>query len=256
MNKKLFTGLVAAFVLVFTQVILAAPDKVQVCHIPPSDLGNFHTITISEKALDAHLSHGDLPGPCSESEAILCDDENACTIDKIDPETGTCMIEHAPVDCDDGLLCTTDSCDPVVGCQNVPTVCDDGDVCTVDACNPYDGQCTETPKDCGVLGVCLSDGLCHYPCGGIVISSVDIYQVTSHSATIVWITDAPSTSEVLYSTDLSYNGSSGINSVLGTFHQMSLEGLNPFTIYNFKVASANSECGSAESPDYIFRTLR
>ena len=32
-------------------------------HIPPGNPGNFHTITVSEKALSAHSSHGDAAGP-------------------------------------------------------------------------------------------------------------------------------------------------------------------------------------------------
>jgi hypothetical protein len=41
----------------------AAPaPKIQICHIPPGNPANWHTITISEKALGAHLKHGDLPG--------------------------------------------------------------------------------------------------------------------------------------------------------------------------------------------------
>jgi len=39
--------------------------KVDVCHIPPGDPSNLHTITISEHALQAHLAHGDFLGDCS-----------------------------------------------------------------------------------------------------------------------------------------------------------------------------------------------
>ena len=47
--------------------------KVQVCHVPPDDPSNFHTITVSENALAAHLAHGDLPGSCDDlpPEAII-----------------------------------------------------------------------------------------------------------------------------------------------------------------------------------------
>ena len=37
-------------------------NKVDVCHVPPGNPENWHTITISEKALPAHLAHGDLVG--------------------------------------------------------------------------------------------------------------------------------------------------------------------------------------------------
>jgi hypothetical protein len=39
-------------------------DKVTVCHVPPGNPGNAHTITISRSALPAHLAHGDTEGAC------------------------------------------------------------------------------------------------------------------------------------------------------------------------------------------------
>lgn len=44
-------------------------QKVTICHIPPGNPDNAHTITVSENALRAHLAHGDLLGDCS------CDDD-------------------------------------------------------------------------------------------------------------------------------------------------------------------------------------
>lgn len=40
--------------------------KVTICHVPPGNPGNAHTITVSKNALDAHLAHGDYKGPCKE----------------------------------------------------------------------------------------------------------------------------------------------------------------------------------------------
>ncbi len=39
--------------------------KVEVCHIPPGNPGEAHTITVGAKALRAHLAHGDILGPCA-----------------------------------------------------------------------------------------------------------------------------------------------------------------------------------------------
>ena len=41
--------------------------KVQVCHVPPGNPSNAHTICISPSAVDAHLAHGDFCGPCNNS---------------------------------------------------------------------------------------------------------------------------------------------------------------------------------------------
>ncbi|MFH0895624.1 MAG: hypothetical protein V2A54_14405, partial [Bacteroidota bacterium] len=38
---------------------------VTICHIPPGNPSNAHTITISINALPAHLAHGDNIGSCS-----------------------------------------------------------------------------------------------------------------------------------------------------------------------------------------------
>jgi hypothetical protein len=63
----------------------AAPEpKVQICHIPPGNPNNWHTIAISENALQTHITkHGDFIGPCGEFCEILCDDGNACTVDAV-----------------------------------------------------------------------------------------------------------------------------------------------------------------------------
>ena len=38
------------------------PKKVEVCHQPPGNPDNWHTILISTNALDTHLAHGDFEG--------------------------------------------------------------------------------------------------------------------------------------------------------------------------------------------------
>jgi hypothetical protein len=39
-------------------------EKVLICHIPPGNPGNEHTISVSVNAVPAHLGHGDHLGPC------------------------------------------------------------------------------------------------------------------------------------------------------------------------------------------------
>ena len=39
-------------------------EKVVICHIPPGNPGNLHTIIVSASAVPAHLAHGDYLGPC------------------------------------------------------------------------------------------------------------------------------------------------------------------------------------------------
>jgi hypothetical protein len=39
--------------------------KTTVCHIPPGNPGNAHTICVGNAAVPAHLDHGDFVGTCS-----------------------------------------------------------------------------------------------------------------------------------------------------------------------------------------------
>jgi hypothetical protein len=48
---------------------VAAGTKVDVCHVPPGNPDNAHTITISENAVSAHLDHGDRIGACESDKA-------------------------------------------------------------------------------------------------------------------------------------------------------------------------------------------
>ncbi len=40
--------------------------KISVCHTPPGNPANWHTISIGDPAYQAHLDHGDPPGACGE----------------------------------------------------------------------------------------------------------------------------------------------------------------------------------------------
>ncbi|HET6361035.1 MAG TPA: carboxypeptidase-like regulatory domain-containing protein [Gemmatimonadota bacterium] len=42
--------------------------KVAVCHVPPGNLENPHTIEVGESAVPDHLAHGDTEGACAEDE--------------------------------------------------------------------------------------------------------------------------------------------------------------------------------------------
>ena len=112
MRKILLFAMLAAAVAVSGVVVVqaAAPVRVEICHRPPDDPDNFHTLKLGARALQIHLDHGDLEGTCLSNCQELCGDANACTID-CDPFTGACLSDHPPVDCDDTNGCTTDSCD-------------------------------------------------------------------------------------------------------------------------------------------------
>ena len=129
---------------------------------------------------------GDLcvEGLCSGGVATNCADDNPCTDDSCEPETGCQHIDNvAP--CNDGNVCTTsdscvdgicqggpplvcddanicnggESCDPDVGClASEPLKCDDGNDCNgVESCHPELG-CQEGPApDCNDGNPCTDD---------------------------------------------------------------------------------------------------
>jgi hypothetical protein len=57
--------------------------KVTICHIPPGNPANAHTISIGLPALKAHIAHGDVMGACTEPNpgASNCDDNGGGTDD-------------------------------------------------------------------------------------------------------------------------------------------------------------------------------
>lgn len=49
-------------------------DKATICHIPPGNPDNAHTIVVGAAALAAHLGHGDFEGECDGDEGATDDD--------------------------------------------------------------------------------------------------------------------------------------------------------------------------------------
>jgi len=51
--------------------------KAVICHIPPGNPDNMHTIEVGEPAVDAHMAHGDMMGRCAgESDDFAEADES------------------------------------------------------------------------------------------------------------------------------------------------------------------------------------
>ena len=129
--------------------------------IPGSNLGN----------QDRSLSASAIEIAC---DGIVCDDNDACTIDSCDPQTGECIfVIDTNIVCDDDDKCTVDTCDAMTGeCVFTPDsniICNDDDACTVDTCDAMTGECVFTPDPnitCNDNNACTDDscvpatGLC------------------------------------------------------------------------------------------------
>jgi hypothetical protein len=87
---------------------------------------------------------------------ILCNDNEACSLDGCVPATGCVFLALQGASCTDGNACTTgDLC--VVGvCTGTPKNCDDGKPCTTDACKNSTGKCDHVALAEGTT--CTADG--------------------------------------------------------------------------------------------------
>jgi Dictyostelium (slime mold) repeat len=131
--------------------------KVQICHIPPDDPQNFHTILVSEKAALKHIEkHGDLEGPCENHCGELCDDGNPCTIDECLSNKGGCLNTPADV----GTSCG----EPVSGVCDSADTCDEKGTClsnfapSTTECREASGECDVAEYCTGITTACPADG--------------------------------------------------------------------------------------------------
>jgi hypothetical protein len=104
----------------------------------------------------------DLESGCLyNANANACDDGNPCTI--ADQCTDGLCLAGEFLDCDDNDVCTKDSCVPGEGCvhQSWPKQCEDGNPCTEDSCDSKLG-CIHQPKGgfCNDLDACTEGGEC------------------------------------------------------------------------------------------------
>lgn len=146
--------LVGGFVvgLFLVQGSADAGDKVTICHIPPGNPANFHTISVSANAVDKHMeNHGDFLGECCGMIA------NVCGVPGDKCKAYDCAADECSlvdVECGDIACMDLAQCDPVEGCQYTNRVCPEGEVC-----NPDTNACeVETTCPCETSWVAALDG--------------------------------------------------------------------------------------------------
>ncbi len=87
-----------------------------------------------------------------------------------------------------------------------------------------------------------------------VISNVFSTDVTSWSATITWVTDEKSDSQVEFGFDTNYGNTTTLDPALVTDHSMQVSGLISNTTYHYRVISKDSSGNTAVSGDFISTT--
>ncbi len=98
-----------------------AGHQVTICHFPPGNPANAHTIRVGAPAVRAHLAHGDHLGPCLPGEGHCPDGGQQDAGNPPDggdggqPDGGTCLPQGAHCDpstppCCSGLICVSNVC--------------------------------------------------------------------------------------------------------------------------------------------------
>jgi len=86
------------------------------------------------------------------------------------------------------------------------------------------------------------------------ISAVQATSITSAGATITWTTNEPATSQVEYGTTTAYGAQTTLDTALVTGHSEPLSGLNPSTLYHYRVKSRDAADNLTTSGDFTFTT--
>lgn len=58
----------ATTLVVATPASAAKQEKVTICHVPPGNPDNAHTIIVGAPSVPAHLAHGDFVGACDDDD--------------------------------------------------------------------------------------------------------------------------------------------------------------------------------------------
>jgi len=87
------------------------------------------------------------------------------------------------------------------------------------------------------------------------ISSVLISKISDSGMTISWTTNEISDTQVEFGTTTTYGSSTPLVSTLVTNHSAQLTGLQPITLYHFRVKSRDAAGNLAKSVDFSAQTL-
>ena len=87
-----------------------------------------------------------------------------------------------------------------------------------------------------------------------VIDNIEVTQITDTTAVISWTTNEPATSQVEYGTTPAYGTMTNLDNAYVLYHQQVLTGLQPLTVYHFRVLSSDEAGNSAASGDSQFTT--
>jgi hypothetical protein len=88
-----------------------------------------------------------------------------------------------------------------------------------------------------------------------VIGNVTSSNITGNAATVAWTTNELSDSQVDFGTTTAYGSTTSLLASLVTVHAAALVGLNPGTVYHYRVRSRDASGNAATSGDFAFTTV-
>lgn len=100
--RALLASMLFGLAWLAAQAFAAPEPKVDVCHVPPGNPANFHTIRVSGNALPAHLAHGDFLGPCLDESQIFVNEEVGGTLTLHDVPAFSLFVEPGSATFPDG----------------------------------------------------------------------------------------------------------------------------------------------------------
>jgi hypothetical protein len=107
--------------LLGTSVAWGGGPKVTICHVPPGNPSNAHTITISQSAIPAHLAHGDRLGSCAGGPCAVnpCLNLGICSATESGGFTCQCISNGGLGETVGSICACAPGCTPVVtgGCS-------------------------------------------------------------------------------------------------------------------------------------------
>jgi hypothetical protein len=135
------------------------------CNVGQCDPANGQCVTVALQDGDAcndddECTIGDVctAGNCAPTGTLACNDNNGCTNDSCDVQSG-CVFVATTNACNDGNACTTmDKCDITTQtCVGQAVICpNSADGCRTGTCNTANGSCGFTAKADGIA--CADDG--------------------------------------------------------------------------------------------------
>lgn len=144
--KKLTLALSVLFIL----GVHAAFGKTVICHVPPGNPSNQHTISVGDAAVAAHLAHGDCLGECT---ACGCPFVPA-TIENVNCVGGTfCELTGSEASACQFFCLAPPAC----LCGGVPGCCDTNPCCS-DCPGASAPECNVSHCECDPAECCFTLG--------------------------------------------------------------------------------------------------